>query len=56
MLHREDNRVALVRGEHLNARLSARPLFGKDKFSALEIDLAPAQKDGDLKRKDPLAV
>jgi len=56
MMNRKDHRIALVRREHFNAGLPARPLFGKNKFAAFEILSSLAQKEGDLKRKDDLAV
>jgi hypothetical protein len=55
-MNREDDRVALVWGKHFDSRLFARPLFGEDKFTALEIPFPLAQEESDLKGKDYLAI
>src|SRR5712692_1015826 len=49
MVDGEDDRVALVRREHFDARLPARLLFGKDELAAGKILPALAQEEGDLK-------
>jgi len=56
MMNRKDHRIALVRREHFNAGLLARPLFGKHKFAACKIAPSLTQEEGDLKWKDDLAV
>ena len=56
MMNCEDDRVALVWREHLDAGLLTRPLLSENKFAALEILPSPAQEESDLKRKDHLAV
>jgi len=55
-MNREDHRITLVRGKHFNARLPARLLLTEHEFAALEIPAALTQEEGDLKRKDDIAV
>ena len=56
MMNSEHYRIALLRREHFEPRLPARPLFGKDEFAAVEILSSPAQKESHLKRKHDFAV
>lgn len=56
MMNGKDDRIALIRSENFNARLPARPLLRKDEFAACKIASAPAQEEGDLKRKHDFAV
>ena len=56
MMNRKDHRIALVRREHFNAGLPARPLFGNDKFAAFEILSRLAEETSHLKREREFAV
>src|SRR4030095_16522830 len=56
MMNGKDDRVALVRSEHFDARLAARLLLREHKFAAVKIPSPLAQKEGDLKRKQNLTV
>ena len=41
----EDHGVAFLQGDHRDARLHARPLFGQHEFAAVEILARRAQQD-----------
>jgi len=56
MVDGKDHRVALVRREHLDARLPARLLLGEDEFAACKISTAFVQKGSYLKREEDIAV
>src|SRR5262249_19110058 len=56
MVNREDYCVTLIGSEHFDAGLAARLLFRENKFAAFKISSMLAQKEGDLKREENLAV
>ena len=56
MANSEDHRVPLREGHDFHPRLHARSLLGENEFPSAEILAGSRQKDGDLQRKDVIAV
>ena len=52
----ENHAFALHEGDHLDARLHARALFGQDELAASKVAFRLTQQERDLQRKDMLAV
>src|SRR5713101_1664077 len=52
----EDHQLALLRVDHLTARLGARSLLHEQELAASVVDPAPTQEAGELEREGHLAV
>src|SRR5687767_13297387 len=56
MINRKDYRMALIKREHLGARLAARLLLGEHKLAPFKIPAGLAQKHRNLKGEENITV